>query len=1004
MPLQAILTRSMSATGGIILLSSSPSRIFARSPSPADISSSSPALPSPGAIFASQRSQGARDPDSGKINSVSWLQGHQTFKTTTTRRDGFGSNFSSSRTLPLKEVPSKRNLPVSKRSASNKIGEKAELEKPKQRAPPSLAGGQSSGRGKQVDKSVPREYAHTSPQDDSGILSPAPKLHGPSEPSPLGIGKAVRRRLDWTPPASPAGQTSLDPAALSLPGGLIDSFGHDKPLPGPQASEVVTFVDEGMATKRRRLDVVNSRARASATVEASEIQLQAGRATTIAARKRNKSPKKKSTTITGIATCHYFGKERSEASPMMQYLSATQQRAQDMDTDSVPDTAKRKRAVKKSRVAKKPPTKSALLSPRSVMKTLQEQESVFGSASQLAQDEPPSLIRDTVQAIRQSEDTLFMSDPLSTQITIPSSQPAETPDRQDKRGVSRFVKSRNLWSVAGRDDDNALLQVDTVDMFDSPDIRTAFAGKDVLLEPGAPRFRGNVSIGKQTPGQPDPIGGILGSHSRPSSGSGGDGLQRFLDVGGLIDIDQIGLNTPVPATRSGATSQARGVHTAAVRNAVLESEHFANENLRPDRAHESQPANAKGPRSTKPPFVGLTTSQLASQLAAYGFKPIKKREKMIEVLDRCWNEKHNLVADADMDAPASVDQAVELSHGDFLTKVHDVSSRPTARPKKPRARPRKDDPSSADKSAARKPQSRKSIRETMTAEEMVVSETTKVAKKTAQPRARRVKDGISKSSVSTPSKRGVKVKKPKKPPLSEEYILDIDEVDADGHGIHDGVTEHQSDTIGVMAAAVSAQTRHASPAPARPPAIKTTRKVKAVVARGKVVGTVDDTSASASASASASTSNSTSTSSKSPAPATATTSTTAEVYRNTSSASSSSSSLPSSSPHPQPDLSTQITLAITTITSTTSTTSSPPSTSTSTPSHSSQLSPTFHQKILMYDPIILEDVAAWLNTVGFKAIGEDREVGPLEVRAWCEERGVCCLWRGGWRGGKMKNG
>ena len=60
---------------------------------------------------------------------------------------------------------------------------------------------------------------------------------------------------------------------------------------------------------------------------------------------------------------------------------------------------------------------------------------------------------------------------------------------------------------------------------------------------------------------------------------------------------------------------------------------------------------------------------------------------------------------------------------------------------------------------------------------------------------------------------------------------------------------------------------------------------------------------------------------------------------------------------------------------------------------------TWNEKILMYDPIVLEDLAAWLNTVGLGGVGVDEEVGPGTVRAWCEGRGICCLWRDNLRGG-----
>ncbi|KAI9784361.1 MAG: 5'-flap endonuclease [Peltula sp. TS41687] len=55
--------------------------------------------------------------------------------------------------------------------------------------------------------------------------------------------------------------------------------------------------------------------------------------------------------------------------------------------------------------------------------------------------------------------------------------------------------------------------------------------------------------------------------------------------------------------------------------------------------------------------------------------------------------------------------------------------------------------------------------------------------------------------------------------------------------------------------------------------------------------------------------------------------------------------------------------------------------------------PTWHEKILMFDPIVLEDLAVWLNTQGLGAIGEDFEVGPAEVKSWCLQNSICCLWR-----------
>nr|OQO23270.1 hypothetical protein B0A51_09977 [Rachicladosporium sp. CCFEE 5018] len=102
-------------------------------------------------------------------------------------------------------------------------------------------------------------------------------------------------------------------------------------------------------------------------------------------------------------------------------------------------------------------------------------------------------------------------------------------------------------------------------------------------------------------------------------------------------------------------------------------------------------------------------------------------------------------------------------------------------------------------------------------------------------------------------------------------------------------------------------------------------------------------------------------------------------------------------------------------------TSSPPSTDLKHPS--------WHEKILLYDPIVLEDLTAYLNGKGVrisvrrpkpkvkgkkkgdeKTVGTEREREVVEeelkgwmVQKWCEEFSICCLWREGLRGGVKGN-
>lgn len=97
--------------------------------------------------------------------------------------------------------------------------------------------------------------------------------------------------------------------------------------------------------------------------------------------------------------------------------------------------------------------------------------------------------------------------------------------------------------------------------------------------------------------------------------------------------------------------------------------------------------------------------------------------------------------------------------------------------------------------------------------------------------------------------------------------------------------------------------------------------------------------------------------------------------------------------------------------------------------------PSWYQKILMYDPIVLEDLTAWLNKQGLriqlqkqkpkikkrgrKKKGADEEALAVDaavewetyeeclqawmLQKWCEERSICCVWAGGGWGGRARH-
>lgn len=76
---------------------------------------------------------------------------------------------------------------------------------------------------------------------------------------------------------------------------------------------------------------------------------------------------------------------------------------------------------------------------------------------------------------------------------------------------------------------------------------------------------------------------------------------------------------------------------------------------------------------------------------------------------------------------------------------------------------------------------------------------------------------------------------------------------------------------------------------------------------------------------------------------------------------------------------------------------------TSAPPTNDPTAPSWHEKILMYDTIILETFTAWLNdgplrTAGYAGV----DVAPADVKKWCESKSVCCTWRKNLQGKERK--
>lgn len=61
----------------------------------------------------------------------------------------------------------------------------------------------------------------------------------------------------------------------------------------------------------------------------------------------------------------------------------------------------------------------------------------------------------------------------------------------------------------------------------------------------------------------------------------------------------------------------------------------------------------------------------------------------------------------------------------------------------------------------------------------------------------------------------------------------------------------------------------------------------------------------------------------------------------------------------------------------------------------------WYEKMLMYDPIVIEDLTAFVNAEGLRITVKEKEedIRGWMVQKWCEDNSVCCLWKEGLRGG-----
>lgn len=456
-------------------------------------------------------------------------------------------------------------------------------------------------------------------------------------------------------------------------------------------------------------------------------------------------------------------------------------------------------------------TQYIVLSPEAAAKSIEDQDLVFGTCSQLEREESPQTLREMQAAIHESERSM------ATDPTPQESRPGSL-----CKMMTRSSNTKSLWSIAARDSEGLLVQAEVLDMVDMP---------------------------------------VLSKSSRESNE---DGYHQK-----SIGDEQTNENSQKHAVIEPDT--ARQVQTTAAAPSTALASRLPQE---PQISQDKPQQTPQLPESNRPipQFSAFTDAELSKQITSYGFKPLKSRKKMIELLQKCWESKRG-------------------RHSNAEDKQPNPAASQTSSPQQqaPEKRPRKTN----------------TTKKTSTASKATPQQCTspKPAAADSHPQASDPKDN--KQPIS------MRATTPEPVPPRRSFI-DVEEIEDSEDEVIPSPHRLQSRYTTDTAESKKQQSLPISPVPTSPSKAHTVSSTQ----NNKVEPT-------------------------------------------------------------PPELSTQITAAV--------------RAQTRTPGHNGRLS--WHEKILMYDPLILEDFTAWLNTEGLALVHEDREVGAGFVRTWCESKGICCCYR-----------
>ncbi|KAK4184996.1 hypothetical protein QBC35DRAFT_440353 [Podospora australis] len=508
---------------------------------------------------------------------------------------------------------------------------------------------------------------------------PAPAVLSPViEDEAVVLEPAMARRLDWTPPRESAhGEILGDSSALKevtsqddsgvWPGdsppanvfkSLRDSFAHivDDALPSNEAS---VQAPADVLGKRKLLHMINTSTSLSTTT---------GKATTPEVSPvKQKAPKKKPRTITELAMAAYQSEKEAEPekpnrNSMLGYLEVVDDKGAPVNNETGAK-GKRGRKPAKPKVSKKKPEpkKEILLSPTSALAQVSRQDFVFGTASQLATEDDPDLLRALHQAMNMSNeidhDVFLSSSPVNNGLAV------------------RRKSGGKLWRAGARDEEGDLLDVEVLDLTVSSPIDEDVdlpsnplpSNKERVpspplepLEPPAPSSPplAHPKICAIIPSSDtfdlteSPVVAIPKSHVFTTQSASPLAQKAQSEIALLRPVlpedltwgeDESDSELPPPSNQE--------QYLLTQSNSPRNKQPVAQETAQPvPPSPEALPEVPESSRVIDPPdmpsrdiprpkYELYTDAQLARDISRYGFKPVKKRTAMIALLDQCWASK-----------------------------------------------------------------------------------------------------------------------------------------------------------------------------------------------------------------------------------------------------------------------------------------------------------------------------------------------------------------------------